>query len=63
MGFILGFIGGALLMIGLVGDLTKNDVLFAGDAKALIEACERELPRTQTCKLVAVPKENTSDVN
>lgn len=55
-----GFIAGILLtMIGFML-VTSAGVGLLADAREQIELCEKSLPRTDHCVLVAVPK---GDVN
>jgi hypothetical protein len=48
--FIGGFIAGSLITVGL----TVATYILPLDK--VIDLCEKDLPRTQQCKLIAVPK-------
>lgn len=45
-----------IVIIGCAIVLNKSDIAPQG-TNAMIEECEKHLPRTQTCELVAAPKE------
>lgn len=52
--FTFGFLLGGLLMIVTCGVITNGDLK---ERRLALEACEAELPRNQSCKLIGVVKE------
>ncbi len=56
--FAGGFVWGALFM-AVLGTVIPGQML--SQAKEALAECERALPRDQTCRLIAVPKENKNE--
>jgi hypothetical protein len=57
---IAGIMIGFSLGINLLAFVFKADVhSSAGEVRVMIEKCEVNLPRNQTCKLFAIPRKET----
>ena len=59
-GFVIGLLLGAIMIMTMWGYFIIRPMLALENTRMqLIEDCQKDLPRNQSCELVAVPKEKS----